>query len=182
VNAGYLTIQEVVNTLDSLYKIRILNQEVQREFIQLTEYYLSIQDSRLSLMLKYLIEEKKEYFIEGYRSILMLLSYYDLKNENSYHMMMLGMCVCLSHDYEIRSNRENGKRKSDIALKSKTKYPSFVIEFKYSKEEDNLERLAEAAIEQIKKKQYDEGLIGKVVYIGLAHHGKDVVIKWVEKD
>ena len=59
-NAGYLTIQEVVNTLDSLYKIRILNQEVQREFIQLTEYYLSIQDSRLSLMLKYLIEEKKE--------------------------------------------------------------------------------------------------------------------------
>ena len=40
VNAGYLTIQETINSLDSIYKVRIPNQEVQREFINLTEYYL----------------------------------------------------------------------------------------------------------------------------------------------
>ncbi len=180
VNAGYLTIQETINSLDSIYKVRIPNQEVQREFINLTEYYLSINDSRLSQMIRYLIEEKKEYFLEEYRNILLLPSYYDLKNENSYHMMMLGMCVCLSHEYEIKSNRENGKGRSDIVLKSKTKGPSFVIEFKYTREEENLEILADKAIEQIINHQYDEGLDGKVIYIGLAHHGKDVVMRWKE--
>lgn len=39
----------------------------------------------------------------------MLPSYHDLKNENSYYMMMLGMCLCLSRDYEIISNREAEK-------------------------------------------------------------------------
>ena len=31
-----------------------------------------------------------------------------------------------------------------------------------------------------KDNKYDYGLKGKVIYIGLAHHGKDVSIKWVE--
>jgi len=57
-----------------------------------------------------------------------------------------------------------------------------VIEFKYTREEENLDRLADKTIEQIKNNQYDNGLDGRVFYIELAHHGKDVVIKWVEKD
>ena len=48
----------------------------------------------------------------------MLPSYHDLKNENSYHMMMLGMCLCLSRDYEIISNREAGKGRFDLVLKA----------------------------------------------------------------
>lgn len=59
----------------------------------------------------------------------MLPSYHDLTNENSYHMMMLGMCICLSGQYKVISNREEGK----------------------------------------------------VIYIGLAHHGKDVIMKWTER-
>lgn len=117
----------------------------------------------------------------------MLPSYHDLKNENSYHMMMLGMCLCLSRDYEIISNRETGKGRFDLVLKAKySKYTSFVFEFKYLKGtsknlESDLDNLSNDAIEQIQSKNYSFDLKGKVIYIGLAHHGKDVKMKWVER-
>lgn len=34
---------------------------------------------------------------------------------------------------------------------------------------------------QIQSKNYSFDLKGKVIYIGLAHHGKDVKMKWVER-
>ena len=46
--------------------------------------------------------------------------------------------------------------------------------------EKALDELSNKAIQQIKDNKYDYGLKGKVIYIGLAHHGKDVSIKWVE--
>ena len=44
-----------------------------------------------------------------------------------------------------------------------------------------LDELSNKAIQQIKDNKYDYGLKGKVIYIGLAHHGKDVNIKWKNK-
>ena len=117
----------------------------------------------------------------------MLPGYHDLKNENSYHMMMLGMCLCLSRDYEIISNREAGKGRFDLVLKAKySKSTSFVLEFKYLKGtsknlESDLDNLTNEAIEQIQSKNYSFDLKEKVIYIGLAHHGKDVKMKWVER-
>ena len=179
INAGYLTIEETTSPLNSIYTVRIPNQEVQREFIDLTEYYLSINDARLSLMLRYLIEEKQDLFIQEYRNILMLPSYYDLQNENSYHMMMLGMCICLSNDYEVISNREEGKGRCDIILKAMKNKPSFVIEFKYTKDSEELETLVNEAMKQIEDKHYDQKLTEKIIHIGLAHCRKDVMMKWV---
>ena len=47
--------------------------------------------------------------------------------------------------------------------------------------EKALDELSNKAIQQIKDNKYDYGLKGKVIYIGLAHHGKDVNIKWENK-
>ena len=184
INAGYLTIDEDLG--DDEYVIRIPNKEVRKDFIKLTESYLSLNKGQLNNIIKYLVSEKKDSFLRQYQNILMLPSYYDLKNENSYHMMMLGMSVCLCDDYEIKSNREEGKGRCDLILKAKnTNQTSFVLEFKYLKENQNvtdkLEELSSQAIQQIKENKYDSELTGKVVYIGLAHHEKDVVMKWEEK-
>ena len=117
----------------------------------------------------------------------MIPSYHDLNNENSYHMMMLGMCLCLSDNYKIISNREEDKGKCDIIIQaSDEKKTSFILEFKYFKEEkkdiqEELDKLSDEAIQQIKDRKYDYDLKGKVIYIGLAHHGKDVMMKWEER-
>lgn len=187
VNAGYLTIDKAIDITDSFYRIRIPNEEVNREFRNLTEYYLSLNEGQLNRLLRFLIQKQPNEFIKEYKNILMLPSYHDLKNENSYHMMMLGMCLCLSRDYEIISNREAGKGRFDIVLKAKySKSTSFVLEFKYLKGtsknlESDLDNLTNEAIEQIQSKNNSFDLKEKVIYIGLAHHGKDVKMKWVER-
>ena len=187
VSAGYLTADEVIDIEDNYYRIRIPNNEVKTEFKNLTEYYLSLNDGQLSKLARFLINEQLDEFSKEYQNILMLPSYHDLNNENSYHMMMLGMCICLSNNYKVISNREEGKGRCDIIIQAHDeKKTSFVIEFKYLKEdkkdvEKAMDKLSNEAIQQIKDRRYDYDLKGRVIYIGLAHHGKDVVMKWEER-
>ena len=187
VNAGYLTVTKEINLLKGKYRIEIPNEEVKQEFIKLTEYQLGLSSGTLDTVTESLVNEDQETFLENYQEILMIPSYHDLEKENSYHMMMLGMCLCLNKDYEIISNRKVGKGRDDLILKAKDeKKTSFVLEFKYLKEdkkalEETLDELSNKAIQQIKENKYDYGLKGKVIYIGLAHHGKNVSVKWENK-
>ena len=180
VNAGYLTAEQRIRK--NRYRIRVPNEEVQQEFMSLTAYHLQVSESTLDDLFYALETRDRELFENSYRNILKRIpSYHDLKDENSYHMMLLGMSAWLTGEYEIISNREAGSGRCDIILKAKKDLPSYVIEFKYSKNKEELESLSDIAIEQIVEKEYDKGLEGKIIYIGLAHCGKDADVKWVEK-
>ena len=185
VNAGYLTIEKVISARDGRYVLCIPNEEVQQEFRDLTASYLNVSESSLSAMFNGLRYEERERFAQSYADMLLSLpSYHDLKDENSYHVLFLGMCAWLSNEYEIKSNREAGKGRCDIILKAKKeRLPSYVLEFKYLKEadENGLEASARAAIDQIKARRYDIELAGKVILVGLAHAGKEVRIAWQER-
>lgn len=135
----------------------------------------------MAQMFRRLMGKDLEAFAGEYKRLLRTLpSYYDLKEENSYHMMMLGMCTFLTGDYDVESNRESGKGRSDIILKAKTgEKPNIVMEFKYIRDEKkDLRELAEEALEQIERKDYAAGLQGEVVYIGLGHRGKEAEMEW----
>ncbi|WP_353956682.1 PD-(D/E)XK nuclease domain-containing protein [Allocoprobacillus halotolerans] len=187
INAGYLTIDKTISFDQNKYIIRIPNQEVQKEFQDLTSYYLKVSDTELSDLFDALIDEEQKSFEIRYQKLLMTLpSYHDLKDENSYHVLFLGMCAWLKNDYKIISNREVGKGRCDIVLQSKDENKtSFVFEFKYIRDnetsQERLQTVAKQAVEQIRDRQYDIEIKGKVVYIGLAHHGKDAAIEWQEK-
>lgn len=187
VSAGYLTVTKSIDALNDQYRVEIPNKEIRKEFINLTEYYLALQTGQLNDVVYNLLQEDRDEFFDSYQNILMLPSYHDLNDENSYHMMMLGMCICLSNNYKVISNREEGKGRCDIIIQAKDeKKTSFVIEFKYFKEdkkdfEKALDKLSNEAIQQIKDRKYDYNLKGKVIYIGLARHGKDVMMKWIER-
>ena len=184
VNAGYLTVTKKIN--NKRYRIKIPNDEVKEEFESLTSFYLNIEETSLDNLRQSFLDADEDLFTETYQNILLRPSYHDLERENSYHMFSLGMCMYLENQYEVLSNHENGKGRYDITLKSKKEHlPSYVIEFKYLKKtelkEGELDQLANQAIQQIKDNHYDHELKGKVIYIGLAHHGKDVSIKWKER-
>ena len=185
VNAGYLTIEKVISARDGRYVLRIPNEEVQQEFRDLTASYLNVSESSLSAMFNGLRYEERERFAESYADMLLSLpSYHDLKDENSYHVLFLGMCAWLSNEYDIISNREEGKGRCDIILKAKKEgLASYVLEFKYLKEADaeRLEESAKEAVLQIKEKHYDAELQGRTILIGLAHAGKEVWIEWQER-
>lgn len=180
VNAGYLTLHKTISIQDSLYIIKIPNQEVQLEFRKLTAYHLKATETDLTVLFNSLKRCKKEDFEDRYRKILLTLpSYHDLKDENSYHMMSLGMCAWLSNEYEVISNREVGKGRCDIILKSKKNQISYILEFKYTNDSSvDLKQLVKSAIDQINSRRYDSELSGTVIRIGLAHYQKNVEIEW----
>lgn len=180
VNAGYLTLHKTISIQDSLYIIKIPNQEVQLEFRKLTAYYLKATETDLTVLFNSLKCCRKEDFEDRYRKILLTLPFYhDLKDENSYHMMLLGMCAWLSNEYEVISNREVGKGRCDIILKSKKSQISYILEFKYTNDSSvDLKQLAKSAIDQINSRRYDSELSGTVIRIGLAHYQKNVEIEW----
>ena len=177
VNAGYLTIERVISAFRGRYVLRIPDQEVQQEFQDLTASYLNVSESYLSVMFDGLRYEERQQFECSYADMLLSLpSYHDLKD--------LGMCAWLSNEYDIISNREEGKGRCDIILKAKKEsLPSYVLEFKYLKEADaeRLEESAKEAVLQIKEKHYDAELQGRAILIGLAHAGKEVSIEWQER-
>lgn len=180
VNAGYLTLHKTISIQDSLYIIKIPNQEVQLEFRKLTAYHLKATETDLTVLFNSLKRCKIEDFEDRYRKILLTLpSYHDLKDENSYHMMLLGMCAWLSSEYEVISNREVGKGRCDIILKSKKNQISYILEFEYANDSSvDLKQLAKSAIDQINSRRYDSELSGTVIRIGLAQYQKNVEIEW----
>ena len=180
-SSGMVTAEEVLEDGECI--LRVPNQEVMRAFRELTSLYLGIREGSMSQMFLRLAEKNVEAFADGYRRILKTLpSYHDLKEENSYHMMMLGMCTFLSRDYEVKSNREAGKGRCDIVLKARRKdRPNIIMEFKYTKEEKkDLGELAEEALDQIAEKEYAAGMTGGILCIGLGHRGKEAEVKYRE--
>lgn len=181
VNAGMLTIKEDLG--DNYYILRIPNQEVWSAFRELTAFSLQVDEGDMQKLFLDLIHGDIDGFGKRYQRILLTLpSYHDLKSENSYHMMTLGMCAFLQQNYLVKSNRENGCGRADILLIAKRKkYPNIILEFKYTKDDtEDLKRLAMKAVDQIKDRKYDVSMLGLTYYVGLAHCGKTVEWYWSE--
>lgn len=90
----------------------------------------------------------------------------------------------MDNQYKIRSNRESGDGRYDISLIPRDgKYPGIIMELKSETglRENELEALAETALEQIKDKRYDAELrsdgVKNILKLGIAFSGKKVKIK-----
>ncbi|CUO25057.1 helix-turn-helix domain-containing protein [Eubacterium sp. am_0171] len=180
INAGMVTVGEEIRK--NLCIVRIPNEEVSEAFQRLTAHCLRVEYDDMADLVNYLRTGDMEEFVYRYQKVILTLpSYHDLKDENSYHMMMLGMCACLYGEYEIKSNRESGEGRSDIILRAlRDEEPNIILEFKYTKDHNqNLEKLAQDALNQIRNKKYDAEMKGPICYIGLAHCGKKAKVVWL---
>lgn len=186
-NAGYLTIEKVLDELTNQYRIRIPNQEILSEFKQLTANYLDVDLKDLNKLYQGLLEKNEDMFLHAYQGIIDRYSYYDLSNENAY-LLLLVLCLSLyaKNHFELISNREKGKGRTDIELISKRKeQSSYVIELKYVSEgsyaqkQDTLENACVEAYEQARKQRYVSEASNTILII-LAHSGKHVKMKWSE--
>ena len=119
--------------------------------IFICSYFQNAKDTDFENLYNAFETANEKLFTTTYRNILETLpSSFDLKDENSYHMMVLGLCAWMRNIYEVESNREEGLGRGDIVLIAKRNdIPSYVLEFKYSKEECDLDQLANVAIQQI---------------------------------
>lgn len=127
-------------------------------------------------------------------------SFNDLTSENSYHMLLLGLCFGVNGYLNPVSNREEGAGRYGIRLEPAapdspfaaltlsmpSRPPLITIELKYAKggaglvPEEVLRSLADAALAQIADKGYDSGEMPASAYsrvrFGVAFSGKSVAV------
>lgn len=116
--------------------------------------------------------------------LLSCASFFDTAAEAFYHGLLLGLCAMLEPFYHVTSNREAGTGRYDICLvprrdlPSASHLPGIVIEVKAAKDadDDGLERLAQAALDQIGRHGYalelEKARVVPVYAYGMAYCGK----------
>ena len=113
-------------------------------------------------------------------------SSFDLIDENSYHMLLLGLCLNLHAQFMITSNRESGAGRYDIQLEPKCgNMPGILLELKVVKEEIKrvkqvLDTRAKKAIKQALDNHYDAELkkrgVTPILIYGVAFYKKNAVV------
>ncbi|MBS9776352.1 MAG: AAA family ATPase [Fusobacterium sp.] len=181
--SGYLTVEKYLN--NDNYLLKIPNKEVHQFFKkQFLEVNYGINNS-VNKMLDALINQKIDLFEEYLQEVMKnTLSYNDvILEERYYHLFVLTLLIYLDDRYYVKSNKESGYGRYDIAIipKDKTKV-GFILEFKVSEKEENMENTLNEAIKQIEEKEYSTELnemgIENIVYIAFAFHKKIVKIKY----
>lgn len=101
--------------------------------------------------------------------------------ESFYHGFLTGILSGMK-GYTVKSNREGGSGRSDLFIRPVTRRkPAYVLEFKVARKFTDLEKMAEAALQQIEERQYvreleDDGYQTVYCY-GMSFFGKDCLVK-----
>ena len=110
-------------------------------------------------------------------------SVYDTSLESFYQGLVLGLRAMMDSRYLVRSNRESGEGRFDIALIPKVKtMPGVLIELKAAGKDEkaDLQNLAETALSQIKEKLYETEMVSQgitmIYHFGVAFRGKKVAV------
>ncbi|MBR3722261.1 MAG: AAA family ATPase [Selenomonadaceae bacterium] len=184
---GYLTQASKINTedYDDTLELRIPNREIRTVYEKEIINRIEEMDGnpKLLYLLKALLSGDAESFAEELNDYLLtLVSYYDTANRESfYHGFVLGLMALLSKKYKVRSNRESGYGRFDIAIFPEDKSKNGVImEFKVAEKESELCQTAEVALSQIDDMEYmaefkNEG-ISQVWKYGVSFCGKKCAI------
>ena len=182
--SGYLTINEKIGEdYEDVYSLRLPNREV-REFFRKKFIDVNFGESMFRKAMEGLKNLKFNIFQKYLQNILLKsTSFMDTKNEDFYHGLVLGMMFYLDNHYYVKSNKESGLGRYDVVIEPKNKNNrGFILEFKVVKNEDDLEKVSQEAIEQIMEKKYDIGLrdrgIKDVTFVGVAFCGKVVKVSY----
>ena len=152
---GYLTAVDYPD--GNRYELRIPNREVRQIYMQqvLSWFNHKVESETDKLTNLYAAFEMgdtetiKEILDE---QLLDTVSFYDAR-ESFYHGFLLALLSTCAN-WNVSSNIETGKGRSDILVSRKDRKIGFVVEVKDVKDEDKLDAACEAGMKQIDEKDY----------------------------
>lgn len=191
---GYLTLEG--RSESNLYKLKIPNEEVRNVFaLQIQEWFretvLSNTERLTALWSAMEAADAKTMETSLTRMLIDSISVRDTgkadtKNENSYHMFLTGV-LAGNADWSVKSNIEAGKGYADIIVKPDDPDTGMIFELKVASGINDMEKVCQEAIAQIKEKRYaeylaDEGRHNVLMY-GIAFYKKrcKVMVETEEK-
>ena len=187
---GYLKVEEVIDNISKIYKVKLPNYEVKHLFEDIVDDWFrdKVIGNDFKSILKDLITLNLDEYERKFEILVKeMFSYMDVGEntaENFYHAFVLGILVGLKDSYYVNSNRESGIGRYDIMLEPKNQNGNaFIMEFKVYREgkEENIKETIDNAKRQIEEKEYERNLkergfnnITKMIYV---FKGKEVSIE-----
>jgi hypothetical protein len=173
---------------EPVYHLRIPNKEVHRGFKRIIDNWMPTQGGNSEMILAFnaLLGGDISLFGRKLQTIAAtIFSYYDTKGakpECFYHGFLLGLVYQFSATYNILSNREAGDGSADIILLPKEAQKGqkgIILELKRAQDSSRqLEKLAEAAYQQLEEKRYHQlpqaDNANGWLKVGIAFSGKEV--------
>ena len=199
--AGYLKIAKRLlskkKQSSSIYcALQIPNQEIHNFYSCLIQDWLrgKKDEKWYATFVEHLLAGKVKEFEAGLKVILEnIASTHDVANETFYHGLVIGFLATLNDyeikNYEIKSNRESGQGRYDIAVIPRDpQVLGLLFELKSVEKTTTDAKLAkqvQKALQQIDDKNYVAEFrqrgIHKVLKIALVFKGKDFQLKYVEE-
>ena len=194
---GYLKPVEVTG---NQYTLTLTNHETQEMFEDMVRGWFDNIESQYNDFIKALLLGDLDWMNTFMNDIaLQTFSSFDTgthpsktEPERFYHGFVLGLMVGLKDRYLIRSNRESGFGRYDVMLEplDPAAEDAIIIEFKVRnpKKESDLDTTVQAALKQIKEKNYAQELVDRgfpadrIRSYGFAFEGKEVLIGESEKN
>ena len=188
VTTGYLTTKRVFDDeIGQQAELILPNRELRSLFrIEvLDRYHSDDMDMDVEDLMRAFVDGDIDTVRDGLSQYLEILtSSFDAAKgkESFYHGFVLGMTATLTGDYQIRSNRESGFGRYDIAAFPRQEgMRGMMIECKTAENKDMLEEEAQAALQQILDRDYDAEFraqdVASVLHYGIAFCGKNVCVQ-----
>ena len=177
--------------------LQIPNQEIHNFYSCLIQDWLRGKKNEkwYATFVEHLLAGKVKEFEAGLKVILEnIASAHDVANETFYHGLVIGFLATLNNyeikNYEIKSNRESGQGRYDIAVIPRDpQVLGLLFELKSVEQtasDVKLAKQAQKALQQIDDKNYVAEFrqrgVHKVLKIALVFKGKDFQLKYVEEN
>jgi len=169
------------------YSLAIPNKEVRITYTGIIDRYFTtkIENKKLEIMLKALVEGDIELFEEMLQKVVIAVSgYHDFGDEPEkvYHALVAGMLTWITNTHQIKSNRESGYGRYDIMILPRDPARlGYIIEFKKTRKNETVEAAAASALKQIEDKKYETELIERgianIKKLAIVFSGKEVFVK-----
>ncbi len=198
--SGYLTADSIENSMGGTYRctVHIPNREVLEVFevstLQWVSQKFNIDVDEYDAFLNDLLKGDIKSFIQKLKIYLKIsASFYATGPKNAelfYNGFMIGLVSAVSSRYFVEAEKESGKGRADLMLipKPTAKYQTaLLLEFKFAKSDEDLNFLAQKALEQIETKNYEAKIkayetVTQTLKVGLAFSGKNVEVAFRQGD
>lgn len=158
---------------DGLFDLSIPNLEVMKETERILDGNVRISGELFSRFNAAVLDGDAETMASVLQKVLCDASYFDLRDEVSYELIVLTIMHEMLGGFEVRAQPESGNGRADLVIRNRNgDPPSIVMELKVSDSEAKLDDDMEDALAQIHRMRYYLGMTGKVILIGVAFRGK----------